>query len=266
MIKKLSGLLLAVVIILTGCLGEDIDNTIVVGASSVPHAEILEAARDEIKNSGYELEIVVFDDYIMPNKALLNGDIDANYFQHKPYLNSQIEEFGYDFTAVSDIHIEPINIYSKVYEDIDDIKEGSTIYMSNSVSDQARVLALLETNGLIKLDDSVDRSIASFDDIIDNPYDLLFDYDYEPSLLASIYENNEGDLVAINTNYAIANNLNLDEAIISESSESDYANALVVNTSDVDSEKTQVLKSALTSDSVKTFINETYDGAVIPAF
>lgn len=253
-------------LVLTGCGASGEDKTISVGATSVPHAEILEAARPLVEDAGYELDVQVFEDYVLPNKALENGDIDANYFQHVPYLESQIDEFGYDFTPVADIHVEPIQIYSKEYSSVDDIEQGATVLLSNSVSDQSRILALLDENGIITLADGVDTSIATFDDIEENPLDLQFDYDYDPSILSKVYENGEGDLVAINTNYALAAGVNTSEAILSESSESDYANDLVVRSEDVDSEKTQVLEEALTSDEVADFIDEEYDGAVIPAF
>ncbi len=265
MIKKVISILAIFVVVLSGCSSESNDK-ITVGASSVPHAEILEAARPIIQEAGYELEVVVFDDYIMPNKALENGDLDANYFQHVPYLNSQIEEFGYDFTPVANIHVEPINVYSKKYSNIDEIEDGSTILLSNSVSDQARVLTLLEAEGLITLNENVDHSIATFEDITSNPKNIEFDYDYDPSLLPSIYNNNEGDLVAINTNYALANDVDFSEAIFKESKDSDYSNALVVRSDDIDNEKTKVLKEALTSQTVSDFINESYNGAVIPSF
>ncbi len=262
--KKLLGLLSIIVLLLTGCNQND-DKTIVVGATGVPHAEILEVAKPLVEAAGYELDIQIFDDYILPNKALANGDLDANYFQHVPYLNAQIDEFGYDFVNAANIHVEPINIYSKKFSDTSEITKGSTVYISNSVSDQARILALLDSEGLITLDDSVDKTIATFDDIAENPLDLQFEYDFDPSLLPKIYENNEGDLVAINTNFALANDLDNSEAIIKESPDSEYPNALVVRSEDKDSEKTKVLVDALTSDEIKEFINTTYEGAVIPA-
>ncbi len=136
---------------LTGCGASDADNVITVGATSVPHAEILENARPQIEADGYELEVEVFDDYVLPNKALENGDLDANYFQHQPYLNEQIEEFGYDFTSVANVHVEPIRVYSQKYSDISEIEDGATVLLSNSVSDQARILGLFADAGLISI-------------------------------------------------------------------------------------------------------------------
>ncbi len=262
--KKIIFVICVLVVVLTGCKRND-DKTITVGASSVPHAEILEAARSQVEAQGYKLDIQVFDDYTLPNKALDNGDLDANYFQHEPFLEDQEQEFGYKFNAVANIHVEPIRIYSKKYNSVDEIKKGSTILISNSISDQARILSLLAENDLITLKQGVDSKYATLDDIKSNPLELKFKTDYDPSILAKVYENNEGDLVAINTNYALTAGIDQSEALISESDDSDYANCLVVRDEDKNSEKTKVLVKALTSDETKKFINEEYDGAVIPA-
>lgn len=260
-------LTLVLILGLTGCTNAEAaeDKVITVGATSVPHAEILEAAKPQIEAAGYELDIQVFDDYVLPNKALDNGDLDANYFQHQPYLDEQISEFGYDFTSVANIHVEPIRVYSQKYSSVADIESGSTVLLSNSVSDQARILALFAQEGLITIKDGVDPKFITFDDIESNPLDLQFDADYDPSLLPSIYQNGEGDLVAINTNYALGAGIDPSEAVLSESDESEYANVLAVRSEDADSEKTQVLVDALTSDEIKEFIETNYDGAVIPA-
>ncbi len=248
---------------LSGCTNDE-DTTITVGATSVPHAQILEAAKPLVEEEGYDLDIQVFDDYVLPNKALDNGDLDANYFQHQPYLDEQIEEFGYDFTSVADVHVEPIRLYSQKYSSVDEIEKGATVLISNSVSDQARILNLLASNDLITIKDGVDPEFITFDDIEENPLHLKFDADYDPALLSSIYENGEGDIVAINTNYALGSGIDAEEAIISEGDDSEYANVLAVRTEDVDSEKTEVLVDALKSDEVTSFIEDEYDGAVIP--
>ncbi len=266
--KTIKNLILTIIIatLLTGCGNSNDDTTITVGATSVPHGEILEAARPLIEDAGYNLQIEIFEDYTLPNKALQNGDLDANYYQHLPFLENEENQFGYDFESVASIHVEPIRIYSKKYTTIDEIEPGSTILISNSVSDQSRILALLEQNGLITFKAGTDSKFATFDDIEENKLDLQFDYDYDPAILSKVYENGEGDLVAINTNFALAAGIDTSESIISESEESDYANILVVKSEDADSDKTQVLIDALTSEQVRTFIEDTYDGAVIPAF
>ncbi|WOO87664.1 MetQ/NlpA family ABC transporter substrate-binding protein [Mollicutes bacterium LVI A0039] len=264
--KKIVSVVLFVGLVLglSGCSSSS-DNKIVVGATSVPHAEILEQAKPLLEEAGYDLEIQVFDDYVLPNKALDNGDLDANYFQHQPYLDSQIEEFGYDFTSVANIHVEPIRVYSKKYTDVSQIPDGAKVLLSNSVSDQARIFALFADAGLITIKDGVDPKFITIDDIESNPKNLVFDADYDAALLSSVYQNGEGDLVAINTNYALAAKIDPNEAVISESDESEYANVLAVRTEDQDSEKTKALVEALTSDEITEFINSNYDGAVIPA-
>lgn len=260
-------LTLVLILGLTGCANTEAaeDKVITVGATSVPHAEILEAVRPQIEAAGYELDIQVFDDYVLPNKALDNGDLDANYFQHQPYLDEQIKEFGYDFTSVANVHVEPIRVYSQKYSSVDDIEDGATVLLSNSVSDQARILSLFASEGLITLKDGVDPKFVTFDDIESNPKNLNFDADYDPALLPNIYQNGEGDLVAINTNYALGAGIDASEAVLSESEDSEYANVVAVRSEDADSEKTKVLVDALTSDETKEFIETTYDGAVIPA-
>lgn len=256
----------AIVLGLTGCGAEPADDKVItVGATSVPHAEILEQAKPLAEADGYDLEIKVFDDYVLPNKALANGDLDANYFQHQPYLDEQIKEFGYDFTSVANVHVEPIRIYSQKYTDPSQIEDGATVLLSNSVSDQARILALFAKEGLITIKDGVDPKFITFDDIASNPHNLQFDADYDPSLLPSIYQNGEGDLVAINTNYALSAGIDPSQAIISEGKDSEYPNVVAVRSEDADSDKTKELVKILTSDEVKTFIEDNYYGAVIPA-
>lgn len=256
----------AIILGLTGCSGsQEADKVITVGATSVPHAEILEQAKPLIEADGYQLEIEVFDDYVLPNKALDNGDLDANYFQHQPYLDEQISEFGYEFENAANIHVEPIRVYSQNFKSADEITDGATVLLSNSVSDQARILALFADEGLITIKDGINPQFITLDDIATNPKNLKFDANYDPALLPSIYQNNEGDLVAINTNYALGAGIDPNEALLSEGDDSEYANILAVRTEDKDSEKTQELVKVLTSDEIATYIEEQYDGAVIPA-
>ncbi len=153
--------------------------TLKVGASNVPHAEILEEAKPLLKEKGIDLEIVTFQDYVLPNKALADGELDANYFQHIPYLESQIKENGYDFVNAGGIHIEPIGIYSKKYKSLDELPDGATVIMSSSVADHGRALSLLEANGLIKLKEGIDKTTATVKDIVENKRNIKFETDYE---------------------------------------------------------------------------------------
>ncbi|WLR52180.1 MetQ/NlpA family ABC transporter substrate-binding protein [Bacillus tianshenii] len=247
-----------------GSEGEE-SKKLVVGASNVPHAEILEEAKPLLEEKGYELEIVTFQDYILPNKALADKEIDANYFQHIPYLEAQKEEHGYDFTNAGGIHIEPIGVYSQEYQSLDELPEGATIIMSNSVADHGRILTMLESKGLITLEEGVDKTSATVDDIAENPKKLEFKADVEAGLLPQIYKNGEGDAVLINTNYAIDAGLNpLEDAITIEGSESPYVNVIAVRTGDEEKESIQTLVDVLRSEEIQTFIKEEYKGAVVP--
>jgi D-methionine transport system substrate-binding protein len=239
---------------------------IVVGASNVPHAEILEEAKPLLKEKGIELEIETFQDYILPNKALNDKELDANYFQHIPYLEGQIKENGYDFVNAGGIHIEPIALYSQKYKSIDKLPEGATIIMSSSVADHGRALSLLEKNGLITLKEGIDKTTATTKDIVENKKNLKFDADYEAALLPKIYESGEGDAVLINSNYAIDAGLNpLEDSIAIEDSESPYVNVIAVNKGDENKEAIKALVEVLHSKEIQDFILKEYKGAVVPA-
>ena len=238
---------------------------LVVGASNVPHAEILKKVKPILEEQGIELEIETYQDYVLPNKDLESRELDANYFQHIPYFDAQIAEFGYDFVNAGGIHIEPIGLYSKKYGSIEELPEGATILMSNSVADHGRVLAMLEAKGLIKLADGVEKTTAEIKDIVENPKNLVFDANYESALMVQLYENNEGDAVLINSNYAIDAGLNpLEDSIAIEDSESPYVNIIAVNAGDEDKKEIKALVDALHSKEIQDFILSEYGGAVVP--
>lgn len=238
---------------------------ITVGASNIPHAEILEKAKPILEEEGIELTIDTYQDYVLPNKDLDSGDIDANYFQHIPYLESQIADHEYDFVNAGGIHIEPIGVYSKKYDSLEDLPEGATILMSNSVADHGRILTLLEAKGLIKIKEGVEKTAATLDDIEENPKNFEFDYEYEAALLPQLYENEEGDAVVINSNYAIDSGLKpLEDSIAIEDKESPYVNVIAVNSGDEDNEAIQALVEVLRSEEIQDFILEEWGGAVVP--
>jgi len=240
---------------------------LVVGASNVPHAEILEQAKPILAEKGIELEIVPFQDYVLPNKALNDKEIDANYFQHLPYFDAQIKEFGYDFQNAGGVHIEPIGVYSQKYKSLEELPDGAKIIMSNSVADHGRILSMLEEKGLIKLKEGIDKTTATVDDIIDNPKKLEFETDIEPGLLAQAFKNGEGDAVLINANYALDAGLDpAKDPIAVESPENNpYVNIIAIRTGDENREEIKTLVEVLQSDEIANYINETYKGAVIPA-
>jgi D-methionine transport system substrate-binding protein len=238
---------------------------LVVGASNVPHAEILEEAKPLLAEKGIDLKIETFQDYVLPNKALDDKELDANYFQHIPYLEAQKKEHGYDFVNAGGIHIEPIGIYSKKYKSLDELPEGAHIIMSNSVADHGRILTMLENEGLIKLKEGVNKTEATLEDIVDNPKKLKFDTEYEPSLLPQIFNNGEGDAVLINSNYAIDAGLNpIEDSIAIEDKESPYVNVIAVRKGDENKEEIKALVEVLHSKEIQDFILEKYDGAVVP--
>lgn len=239
--------------------------TITVGASSVPHAEILEEAKPLLEEKGIILEIEPYEDYVLPNDDLAEGTLDANYFQHIPYLEQTVADTGYDLTHIGGIHIEPMGVYSKGIEDVDSIPERTEVILSNSVSDHGRILGLFQSQGLIKLDESVDVAAATIDDIVENPLDLKFSPDYDPAFLPEIYETEENALVVINTNFAISAGLNpLEDSLFIEGEDSPYVNVIAVRSEDKDREELKTLVEVLQSEEIQNFIIENYEGAVVP--
>ncbi|MBA2875659.1 MetQ/NlpA family ABC transporter substrate-binding protein [Thermaerobacillus caldiproteolyticus] len=274
--KWLSALFAAVLVLALAACGSN-DNAegskegkttkLVVGASNVPHAEILEQAKPILKKKGIDLKIVKFQDYILPNKALADKEIDANYFQHIPYLESQKKEYGYDFVNAGGIHIEPIGIYSKKHKSLEELPKGATIIMSNSVADHGRILSMLEEKGLIKLREGVDKTKATVKDIVENPKKLKFKADVDAGLLPQIYKNNEGDAVVINANYALDAGLDpaKDPIAVESPKNNPYVNIIAVRKGDENRKEIKTLVEVLQSKEIQNFIKEKYKGAVIPA-
>ncbi len=250
----------------TGTTGEL--ETIIVGASSTPHAEILEAVRGELEALGYNLEVEVFNDYIIPNTALADGSLDANYFQHGPYLENFNAERGTDLVNAAAIHYEPMGIYPGSKASLDELSEGDTIAVPNDGSNETRALLLLQDEGYITLKEGIDASsVATKLDIVDNPLNL--------EILEMNAENIPHSLpdVAfgiINGNYALQAGLTGNDALASEDAESDaaqtYANIVACRNGDENSDKIQALITALTSDTCREYIESTYNGAVVPIF
>lgn len=241
------------------------DSVLTVGASPTPHAEILEQVKPILKEEGIELKIVKFDDYVLPNKALADQEIDANYFQHQPYLNLQIKENGYDFVSAGNIHIEPMGLYSKRIKNISELKEGAQVIASNSESDWGRIITILQNAGLVTVKEGTDLETATFEDIDENPKNLTFVHNVNPELLATTYENDEADLVAINANFAYASGLNpLEEAVLLESDQSPYANVIAARSEDKDNPAIQKLVDALHQKAVQDWIIEKWGGSIKP--
>ncbi len=245
--------------------GSDEPTTIVVGASSVPHAEILEEAQPLLSEENIELEIEPYEDYVLPNDDLDNGTLDANYFQHIPYLEQTVEDTGYELTHIGGVHIEPMGVYSESYDDIDSIPDGTEVILSNSVSDHGRILGLFESEGLITLAEDVEVDAATLDDIDENPKNLIFTAEYDPAFLPELYETEEHTLAVINTNYAIEAGLDpLEDSLFIEGDDSPYVNIIAVREEDKENEALNTLIDVLRSEEIQEFIVENYDGAVVP--
>lgn len=268
--KRIIALVLGTVLAvsaLTGCgASESDDSTIVVGASVTPHSEILEIARPLLEEAGYTLEIVEFTDYVLPNTTLDEGELDANFFQHLPYLENFNEENGTDLVSVAEIHFEPFGIYAGKSEDLSAIQDGATIAVPNDTTNEARALLLLEAEGLITVDPDAGLT-ATVVDIIDNPYNLDIIEIEAAQLVRTL---SDVDFACINGNYALEGGLSVSDAVATESADSvgaeTFANILVVQAGLEEDAKILALIEALQSDEVRTFIEETYDGAVVPVF
>lgn len=252
--------------VLAGCSAKK-DNTIVVGASVTPHSEILAVAKEILAEKGITLETKEFTDYVQPNRSVENGDLDANYFQHKPYMDQFNTDAGTHLVSVANIHYEPFGIYAGKTASIDQLADGAIISVPNDGTNEARALMLLEAQGLIKLKDGTGFS-ATILDIDKNPKNLVIK-ELEAAQLALTLQ--DVDLAVINGNYAIQAGLNATtDALVTEDKDSTaaqtYANIICVKEGNEDNAAVQELVKALKSDKVKAFIEEKYEGAVVPIF
>ena len=238
--------------------------TITVAASATPHSEILEAAKDALKEQGYDLQVTVFDDYVQPNEVVESGDFDANYFQHIPYLNSFNEEHGTHLVDAGDIHYEPFGIYPGTKSSLDEIADGDVIAIPNDTTNEARALLLLQDNGLLTLKDGVGLE-ATVNDIIENPHNIDFE-ELEAAQVARVAS--EVAFVVLNGNYALGAGYSVaKDSIAYESTDSvaaeTYVNIIAVLEGHENDAKIQALVSVLKSDEIKKFIEDNYDGAVV---
>ena len=235
-----------------------------IGATPSPHAEILEAAKDALKKKGVEIEIVTYNDYVQPNIATDEGQIDANYFQHQPYLDDFNKENNTHVVSVGKIHYEPFGIYAGKSKDLKNIQDGAKIAVPNDTTNEARALLLLEANGIIKLKDGAGLT-ATKQDIVENPHNVEI-YEVEaaqiPRSLDSV------DFACMNGNFAIQANYKPSEALAAEKSDSEaaqtYANIIAVAEKNKDAAWAKTLVEVLTSKEIQDFINKKYEGGVVP--
>lgn len=248
----------------------DGDNVIKVGATSTPHGEILEFVKDKLAEQGYDLQITIYDDYVLPDKAVADGELDANYYQHTPYLNSFNESNGTDLVSAASIHYEPFGLYANGIASVADIPEGATIVIPADDSNETRALLLLAQEGLITLPEGANAldGVKTLDIVDDHGFNITT---VQADTVAAQFANaGDGSLAVINGNYALAAGLKIADAIASEDASGDaaqtYANIVAVKSGNENLPKIQALVSALQTQEVKDFIAENYNGAVVAIF
>ncbi len=237
-------------------------STLKIAATSIPHAEILEFIQSDLRTQNIELEILFIDDFSIPNRALADGEVDANFFQHLPFLENQKIDFGYALESLVAVHLEPMALYSRRYQNLKEIPNGSKIAIPSDTSNQARALALCEQIGLISLKTHGPK--VSLLDIAYNPYSLRF-IEIDSSLLSRALE--DVDIAAISTNFALLAGLSpKTDALAIENHQSHFANLIVIRSREKNRTELQTLKNTLTTQRVKQFIHQRYQGAIIPIF
>ena len=241
------------------------DKTITVAASATPHAEILEQAKPLLEEQGWDLEVTVFDDYVQPNEVVESGDFDANYFQHIPYLESFNEEKGTHLVNAGGIHYEPFGIYPGTKASLDELADGDSIAVPNDTTNEARALLLLQDNGIITLKEGAGLT-ATKNDIVENPYNVDI-VELEAAQVPRVKD--EVAFMVLNGNYALEAGFSVaKDAIAYEKADSEaaktYVNVIAVKEGNENSDKIKALVEVLTSQDIKDYINNTYDGAVIP--
>ena len=271
-IKKIGVLVLTLAFTLafcTACGGSDsadADKTIKVAATPAPHAEILNEVADALAEDGWTLEVVEFEDYVQPNEAVVNGECDANYFQHQPYLDQYNDENGTDIVSAAAIHYEPLGVYKGSKSSFDELQAGDKVGVPNDVTNEARALQLLAANGVLKLKDGVGLE-ATKNDIVENPKNIEI-VELEAAAIPAALP--DLTLAVINGNYAIGAGLTADDAITFEAADSEaattFANIIACAKGNEGSDKVQALVKALQSDAVKAFIEEKYQGSVQVSF
>ncbi len=258
--KTIAGLFIAGILIFTACSGKK-ESTLTVGATPVPHGELLNLVKDDVAAKGYTLKVVEFSDYVQPNSALIAGDLDANFFQHIPYLETNAE-WSEKLVSAFGVHIEPFGLYSSKYANVADLPDGATIAIPNDPSNGGRALQLLAAKGLIGL--KSDNFTVTVLDISENPKNFKFrelEAAQLPRSLADV------DAATINGNFALEAGLNpVKDSLLIEGAESPYVNIVVTQKGKELEPKIIALKEALLSDKVRDFINNNYNGGVAPIF
>lgn len=273
--KRFAALALTAVVgltALTGCGNRNSGNDskeIVVGATIQPHAEILnsDAFVNKLSELGYTVKVVEYTDYVQPNEATVDGSLDANFFQHQPFLDDFNKENSGNLVSVAKVHYEPYGLYAGKSDSLENIKDGAAIAVPNDSSNEARALQMLQAGGLITIKEDAGLA-ATINDIVENPHNLSFT-EIESAQTSMVLD--DVDFSVINGNYAMQAGLNVEkDALLIEDAKSvgadTYANIIVVKEDNKDSDKTKALVEAITSEEVKSFLQEKYEGAVVPVF
>lgn len=271
--KFFAALTLAATLLITGCGGGSGDSgkesgagetTLKIGATPAPHAEILEQIKPDLKEQGINLEIVEFNDYVQPNIALNDKELDANFFQHEPYLNDFIKEHTeMKLKNAGGVHVEPMGVYSKKIKDLSELADGATVSIPNDPTNGGRALLLLQKADLLKLKDGV-KETATVQDIAENSKNLVIQ-EVEAAQLPRTLE--DVDISIINTNFALNADLNpMKDALFIEDKDSPYVNIITVRDGDENRDEIKKLLTTIKSDKVKKFIEDKYQGAIVPAF
>lgn len=261
------------VLALTGCnnASKPAEKTVIkVGATSTPHGEILEYIKEDLAEQGYDLQVTIYDDYVLPNKALADGELDANYFQHTPYLDSYNKSNGTDLVSAASIHYEPFGLYGNGVDSVKNVAEGASIVIPADDSNETRALLLLAQEGLITLPEGANAvdGVTTLDIVDDHGFKIST---VKADTVAAQFNNSDkGSLAVINGNYALAAGLNAKDALAVEdasgSAAQTYANIIAVRKGEESSDKTNALIKALKTDKVKKYIDDTYKGSVIAIF
>ena len=248
--------------LLSGCSSTP-QNGLKVAATPVPHAQMLEFVKPDLKAQGIDLTIIVTDDYNVPNRALADKEVFANFFQHIPFMEEQIKQFHYAIESIAKIELEPMGIYSKKIHSLSELKNNATVAIPNDPTNEARALGLFQQQGIIQLDDP-NNLRATILNITSNPKNIKF-IEVDAAMLPRSLE--DVDAAAINTNYALQAGLSpKTDALALESKDSPYANVIAVRVGDENQPAIEALKAAMTSDKMREFILTKYQGAIIPAF
>lgn len=266
---KRFGILLVTGLVLTACQPDQQEkhNKLIIGASSTPHAEILEFIKPQLEKEGVDLDIRVFNDYIIPNQALAEKELDANFFQHVPYLNKTLADHpDWKLTSVGAVHMHPYRFFSQKHKSLQELPNGAKVMSSNNIAQHGHILKLFQDEGLIKIRSGIDPDDATIDDIVENPRNLQFLFTYDAPLMPQIYKNGEADVASIDGHFAINAGLDLSKDVIytEPAANSKFANVIVAREDNKDDPRIQQLMTALKSPETKKFILDNFKGEAVP--